>query len=84
MRAELQQIEYFVSLLIESDEYLDLSNADDERVQEYHRYKTNMEKLKTIKSDLLDACKEALRETLKPGTDPLIKQIKAAIAKATE
>ena len=32
--------------------------------------------------DLLDACKLALRETLKPGTDPLVKQLKEAIAKA--
>ena len=34
--------------------------------------------------DLLKACKQALRETFKPGTDPLIKQLKAVITKATE
>ena len=46
MKVELQQIEYFVSLLIESDEPLDLSDAEDERVQEYHRYRRSIEGLK--------------------------------------
>ncbi len=46
MKAELQQIEYFVSLLIESDESLDLSDAEDERVDEYHQYTSNIATLK--------------------------------------
>lgn len=46
MDKRLQQIEYFVSLLIESDEPIDLSNAEDERVYEYHHYRQNIEALK--------------------------------------
>ena len=51
MKAELQQIEYFVGLLIESDDCLDLSNAEDKRVQEYHNYNRNIEHLKKLFCD---------------------------------
>ncbi len=61
MKAELQQIEYFVSLLIESDESLDLSDAEDERVQEYHKYRDTIESLK----DGVFENKEALNDTEK-------------------
>ena len=33
---------------------------------------------------LLEACEYALRETVRPSSDPLIKSLKAAIRKATE
>ncbi len=46
MDKKLQQIEYFVSLLIESDTPIDLSDAEDDRVYEYHQYKRNMELLR--------------------------------------
>lgn len=32
--------------------------------------------------ELLEACKQALFETARPGSDPLIKMLKSAIAKA--
>lgn len=41
----IKQIKYFVSLLIEGDPTLDLSDAEDERVCEYHRYRKNIEAL---------------------------------------
>ncbi len=46
MSEKWEQIDYFVSLLIESDASLDLSDAEDERVQEYHRYRRNMDSMR--------------------------------------
>jgi len=71
MITELQQLEYFISLLIEGDNSLDLSNAEDDRVQAYHAHKISMETLKQLakqRDDLLAACK-AVVKPVDPGED---------------
>ena len=40
--------------------------------------------LEATNAALLGACEYALRETVRPSSDPLIKALKAAIRKATE
>ena len=49
---KFQQIEYFISLLIESHPDLDLSDAEDTQVYEYHHYRQNAADIKKALADI--------------------------------
>jgi hypothetical protein len=60
-----------------------ISEADARLIAASPETAAERDRLKDVNKDLLEACRYALRDTMRPRTDPLIMALKAAIAKAT-